>query len=215
MTYPLSSSTPHIDIYLQLIDRKGNKRDDERAALQQLLHSNRIKGLPPKVEIIHRGDGAPHFPSEIDLGISISHSDHVLAVAIYPRDLRVGIDIEERYDKAAMLISRVANPTELGLLSLHQLPPVVLWGAKEAVFKAYSDQISTMSEQVTLTSCLVDDHALSLRIKPETNTHPQDTIVYYRFSSDLGEQPSHQILSYPFVLSIATNDPTADFSVRY
>lgn len=214
MSKPLDALSRHIDIYLQWIDRVGNKRDDERAALQKLLNSGRICGLPAGIQIIHRGDGAPHFPPEIEMGISISHSDHVLAVAIYPKSLRVGIDIEERFEQAASLIRRVADSSELELMEQFGLPPVVLWGAKEAVFKAYSDQVSTMSDQVKLISCHTDRSALTLQTIPDGACSPLESTVFYSFSAHLGEAV-HPIFSFPFVLSIAANNPRVDYSVLY
>lgn len=202
-----------INIYLAPIHRCGNKREDERATLVQILQSGRIALLPSDIRVVHSSSGAPKFSREIGLSISISHSDHILAIAIYPSQIRVGIDIEEREDKVAQLISRVANEEELSVLRDQNLEPIILWSAKEAVFKAFSDRISTMSEQVVLKSCDSQKRQLTMLVREDEVRYCTSKVNFINYlSSNLGGKENP--FPFPFVLSFSSDIPDISYQLE-
>ncbi|MDO5017562.1 MAG: 4'-phosphopantetheinyl transferase superfamily protein [Porphyromonas sp.] len=98
----------------------------------------------------HLPSGQPVWQGEGSLELSLSHSDHWLAVAFAPKGMRVGIDIEEKEDQAARLLPRYASKEERETLDRLGLPPIYLWCGKEAVYKAHSDRLSAGLSQILL-----------------------------------------------------------------
>lgn len=203
-----------ISIYLVPIHRKGMKRKEERETLRNLIRSGKLSGIPTDIEITHRQDGSPVFTREIGMQVSISHSDHILAVVIYPSDRRVGVDIEEKADKVAQVIHRVADEDELTLLESNQIPPIILWCAKEAVFKAYSDCINTMSDHVKLKECIPSERLLMLEIDENEGVR-KSVNVHYMANLDLNIPVSNIIHNHFFCLAIALEDTDKSFIINY
>lgn len=79
--------------------------------------------------------GKPHL-QESALQISFSHSEDLVSVAI--SDRLVGIDIQVRVDKIRRIRYKFINSEEDEFVDQAEIERLhVIWGAKEAAFKAY------------------------------------------------------------------------------
>lgn len=108
------------------------KRQRERAA-ERLLLSHAL-GRP--VTLIHTKQGAP-FVEGSDMNISISHTPHLVVLAIDPKVI-IGVDAEQA-DRAQVLRVRdkFLNTTEKHFIHPDDLAAhVIVWTAKEAIIKA-------------------------------------------------------------------------------
>lgn len=121
------------DERLQFNMLKGRKRTEWLAA-RQLVHH--MSGREVRGSFIKDEFGKPHLEHS-PFNVSISHSGNK-AAAIAAPDV-VGIDIQNLVPKIERLAHRFLNKEELDslreetrILQLH-----VLWGAKEALYKAY------------------------------------------------------------------------------
>lgn len=214
MPLNLTIADPQVIIYLTPIQKRlDNKRSDERSTLEALLNSGVITEIPQNIGIIHQSNGSPIFSEDIGLGISISHSDHILAIAIYENTYRVGIDIEERAEQAALIIRRVASESELALMKTFQLHPIILWSAKEATFKAFSDKVITMSGQVVLKDCTPDINTLTLNV---IKNNRKQALIEVQYIDTFNEMPSLRsfLPEHPFVLAIASNIPQPKVTIK-
>jgi len=109
---------------------KLGERLAARAALSQLFdHSSGAKWQLNKCS-----NGKPHLVASEEIKISISHSYNLAAAIKAPVDC--GIDIQAIQDKIFAIQSKFATKRETGsnpsAAHLH-----VLWGAKEAMYKAF------------------------------------------------------------------------------
>lgn len=169
-------------IYLAPLHKREDltRRERERQALLQLISGGLIAELPRGTQLGYRSDGAPLLPPDLGLGISISHSAHLIALALFPlgegRD--IGIDIEEEWAQAAKLIRRVAKPEELQLLHEANVPELLLWCAKEAAFKAHSNSLRVFSKQIELISVSPETQSLQVRIKPNEGEERIQVLSY-------------------------------------
>lgn len=117
----------------QLQAIKG-RRHTEWLAVRYLLH--RMSGREVRGECLKDEFGKPYL-SNSDYHISISHSHGMAAVIAAP--FLVGIDIQLFVQKIGVLAPRFLHPDELQFLGTeHRIEKLhVLWGAKEAIYKAY------------------------------------------------------------------------------
>ncbi len=113
---------------------KGQGRRLEWLAGRYLLHlmsGRQIRGACYKDEF-----GKPHLENS-EYQISISHSSNLAAVIAAPKE--IGIDIQLIVEKIERIVHKFVNSEEITCLEpstrLEQLH--VLWGAKEALYKAY------------------------------------------------------------------------------
>lgn len=152
------------NIYIAPLVREGNRREREEETLRQVL----AYLYEEPVEVAHTAKGAPVLPIHLYHNISISHSEHFLAVALTPIGTPVGIDIEEKSDQATRLLERFSSSEERMLMAQLGLKPIELWCAKEALYKAYSDHITGFGKQIVLLGgddegysfALIDDEGL-------------------------------------------------------
>jgi phosphopantetheinyl transferase len=112
-------------------------RQRERHAVNMLLAAMTGEGT---YRIDHEPSGKPILQSAGDkaLGynqISISHT-HGYAAIILSCDTPVGIDIEYCSDRVNRIASRFIHPNEKAETTLQKL---LLWSAKETVYKLYSE----------------------------------------------------------------------------
>lgn len=101
--------------------------------------------------IPYSAEGKPLHP-EGTHALSLSHSQHWLAMAIGPLGQPLGVDIEEKEEQASRLLERFSSSSERKLLEEYQMPAIQLWTAKEAVFKAYSGREVQVISQVEMQS---------------------------------------------------------------
>lgn len=117
----------------QLANIKGNKRR-EWLAVRYLLHY--LSGRKKRGALLKDEWGKP-FLDQSSFHISISHSHHKAAVISAPE--LCGIDIQKIVPKIRRIQGKFMNKIEIEALSNdHKLAQMhVVWGAKEALFKAY------------------------------------------------------------------------------
>lgn len=113
-----------------------------RALLNQLLGSEKT--------IVYNEFGKP-FLEDNSYKISISHTNGYATVMLHPF-LEVGIDIEIVSPRAAQLQQRFLSPAEIHLI--HQkddfVVPLLLWTAKEALYKWASTPDIEFVEQIKI-----------------------------------------------------------------
>ena len=73
-------------------------------------------------------------------------------MAIGPLGTPLGIDVEEKAQQAERILPRYSTAEEQTLLKKYGLPPIQLWTAKEAVYKAHSEQLSKGINQIEMVS---------------------------------------------------------------
>jgi 4'-phosphopantetheinyl transferase len=89
--------------------------------------------LGPQSNIVKDEFGKP-FLDNTDLRISFSHSMDIGAFA-WSNSGFLGLDVQRMTEKIFRIAHKFANPEEADLGNLEQLH--LIWGAKEAMFKAY------------------------------------------------------------------------------
>lgn len=129
-------------IFLTPIEQKLERGEAVQRAKQRVLSS----------PISYTTKGRPRLEEHPDCALSISHSQHWLAVAIGPLGTPLGIDVEEKAQQAERTLPRYSTAEEQTLLKKYGLPPIQLWTAKEAVYKAHSEQLSKGINQIEMVS---------------------------------------------------------------
>lgn len=114
---------------------KGRKRIEFLSA-RHLVHL--LTGLEHRMPMHIDLAGKPIFLWDPTLHLSISHS-HQYAAAILSKTSKVGIDIQLIVPQMRKVAKRVFSPAELSFASTeNELEMLhILWGIKEAVYKAY------------------------------------------------------------------------------
>lgn len=129
-------------IFLTPIEQKLERGEAVQRAKQRVLSS----------PFSYTTKGRPRLEEHPDCALSISHSQHWLAVAIGPLGTPLGIDVEEKAQQAERILPRYSTAEEQTLLKKYGLPPIQLWTAKEAVYKAHSEQLSKGINQIEMVS---------------------------------------------------------------
>lgn len=115
----------------------ASPRRRERSAVLQLLHA--MTGDPSLV-IDHEPSGKPFVASASSpfaLSISVSHTRGYAALIVSScPEVRVGVDIEYCSDRVDRIARRFIRPDEHADTTSDRL---VLWSAKEAVYKCFSE----------------------------------------------------------------------------
>ncbi|MFR9649026.1 MAG: 4'-phosphopantetheinyl transferase superfamily protein [Rikenellaceae bacterium] len=107
--------------------------------------------------------GAPLLSRELNanLNISISHSRDCVAVALSER--RCAVDIEQPERRVEHLLSRFASPREVEIVESLELNPLVLWCAKESLYKmAGRSELSFIDDLVVDSMTKNSDGTISL-----------------------------------------------------
>lgn len=134
--------SPHITLLYSALDPTagGKRTEQERSMAQSLLRSH----FASDVQIAHHPHGAPYIQQMPTLGLSISHCEDLLIIALALEGCRVGIDIERLSPQIEQVLPRMCSPMEMTELGTYPHSPALksalLWGAKEAVYKAISPQ---------------------------------------------------------------------------
>lgn len=129
-------------VYVQVRRPFGQQREQVQTLLQQILRS--------PVVMNHRADGAPVLVSHPEVEVSISHCLTAVAVAMAPRGTCVGVDVEDKAMQASHLLRRYAHQAERRILEENGIPPILLWSAKETIYKAYAQRVRRFSEDIRL-----------------------------------------------------------------
>ncbi len=114
---------------------KGEGRRIQWLAVRYLLHH--LTGREERATVLKDKFGKPYILESTHF-ISISHSNDMAAVVA--SDVPCGIDIQFPVDKIARIMPRFCSPEEQAYLKSSKDPFLamhVLWGGKEAMYKAY------------------------------------------------------------------------------
>ena len=119
------------DVQTQELHKKHPKRKMEWLASRHL-----VKELSNGQDCLNDSLGKPYFPDS-PLQLSISHSGEFAAVVTHSQP--VGIDIQKITPKIRRIAHKFLRQEEQNSLNeVHFLEQLhVIWGAKEALFKAY------------------------------------------------------------------------------
>lgn len=98
--------------------------------------------------LAHHPDGSPYLPLHPTLSLSVSHCPTAVAIALAPQEIRIGIDIESKGDKAALLLSRYASEEEIRRMNADGTSAVEVWSAKETVYKLAEGAIAGFGEKI-------------------------------------------------------------------
>lgn len=144
--------------------------------------------LSKSVTIAHEKSGKPYLVGH-SASISISHCRSAIGIYIGEHSLSLGIDVEDKWDQAVRTFSRFATIKEQELLNkIGWLHPLWLWTAKEAVYKAYSDQITHFSKDIQLVE-VKKDGALRMIVNGSTPILVQRRLHEWRCAVALVSMP--------------------------
>lgn len=194
-------------------DFKAEARQIERLAARIMFHlaygnSTEIVYLPsgrPTIKVTDKVDKCSdkNYGCTQEPTISISHTKGYVAIAISPQ--LIGIDIEQKSDRALRVASRFLSEEERSIFvdnatseAQRQITATTLWSAKEAAFKfAQQTDISVMD---------VILHAQPLRKKANSEIFLLPTLKYLCTlnASAAGKEPEVMCYEHPeFILTLA------------
>jgi phosphopantetheinyl transferase len=116
-----------------------------------------LKQLEPSAgEIIYTEKGKPALHSN-ELELSISHTSNYCAVSLDTRP--TGVDIEIIGERVSRISKRFLSESEkeFALTNIHQH---IIWGAKEAIFKAWSLGNVEFNSDIIIDPFIPEDHGL-------------------------------------------------------
>ena len=110
--------------------RKGKKSKEYFLAVRKL-----IKNEDPEIIIKYDLNGKPYL--NIQKGISISHSNEIVAIGI-SNEIDFGIDVQFKTDKVFKIQSKFLSEMEIKFLGKkNDLESLIkVWSAKESIYKA-------------------------------------------------------------------------------
>lgn len=149
----------HPIIYIQ--PRHPFSRQDEQ------VYSLLSDILGPDLIIAHEDSGAPVLLSHPPLAISISHCLSAIAIALAPRGVNVGVDVEDKVHQADRTLDRYASPEERHILEHTGTSPILLWSGKETVYKAYSPVVLRFTKDITLMEANTEEQVLIYSLHPD------------------------------------------------
>jgi enterobactin synthetase component D len=152
-----------------LVERAVDKRRREFATGRRLARAALAELGMREVELLNGRDRAPLWPHGVSG--SISHSDHCAVVAVaHARHGTLGVDVEHRSELKRELWSSVFLEREIATLDACFEEPVrgrmalVLFSAKEALYKAQYPRTSTFMGFHELHVAVEADHATGGRL---------------------------------------------------
>jgi phosphopantetheinyl transferase len=133
----------------------------EKLAVRALL--NELAGKEKLID--YHPNGQP-FLSDQSFNISISHTKNYACIILHPTQ-KVGIDIEAKTPRAAQIQQRFLSSDEYRLAN--QTPgfvvPLLLWTAKEALYKLISDPALDFANHIQVTGIKMDEQIMTASIK--------------------------------------------------
>lgn len=145
----------------------------------------------PSGRILYEPSGRPYWDGGDGMGrrpISISHTTDWAALMMAQATVRrCGIDIEHTARDASRAVGRIASAAELALAEplYSRNPPLLVWCAKEAAYKALGTPDTDFRKQILLHPALDDARQLSASVDPSGTVSlnffetPDDLLVVY------------------------------------
>lgn len=139
---------------------KRNKRK-----LQWLATRYILKSLTNDTEIIKNKHGKPLLKSKNGF-ISISHCENY-AVAIYSKELNVGVDIEAMREKVIRVADKFLSNAELSFINDSKKVKhlITCWAMKEAAFKWYGKKYVSFKNNIVISPFKYNDKLSRIRVK--------------------------------------------------
>ena len=132
----------------------------EKLAVRVLL--NELTGEEKSID--YHPNGQPYL-SDHSFNISISHTKNYACIILHSTQA-VGIDIEIKTPRAAQIQQRFLSPDEY--LLANQTPgfvvPLLLWTAKEALYKLISDPALDFVNQIQVTNIKISEQIITASI---------------------------------------------------
>lgn len=152
----LSLSLDAKRLKLSLNSITSEKRQLEFAVTRLLLEH--LTGEFTHVE--YHSSGKPYLPDS-SYRISLTHTNGFVAAMIHP-DKEVGIDIEHVSSRVMKVQQRFLSPDEIkSLASDHEIiQTLILWSAKESVFKALGEEGVDFREQLVSSPFVFQENGL-------------------------------------------------------
>jgi len=170
----LKSCILNSDDTARLATFKAEKRRKEFLATRILLHNL----IPENTPIIYRDEfGKPSLINS-DLNISITHSADLAAIILSEKN--IGIDVEQLQRNIDKVVTRFASTAEIEFIESSKDPQfvkILLWAAKEAIFKCSGIHGVQFNEQIAITPFDYNAHSCftgALR-------HPEKEVSYDLF----------------------------------
>lgn len=159
--------------------RRAQEQAARQAALGLLLGS--------ECSLAHYPSGAPYLPEHPEWALSLSHSPRALVLLLYPqrspREILLGVDLEEEREQLDRVAARYLHEGELSLLEHAGYSPrrarCLLWAAKEAAYKAYQPASGSL---------------LSFRLEEHRAAHQELILSYGRHRCTMHYQPLEQAM---------------------
>lgn len=154
--------------------KNGKKRTQGLAYRVLLRHL-----LEQDISIVYNSKGKP-FLENNTAHISVSHSGKYASAFVSPTHL-VGIDIEKISERMPALASRFLTPLEMNTVNLKDSQLLhVYWGAKECLYKMYSDKEPLFSEHLLLQAFDFYNPQKSSFISIKTHDFEQKHRLFYK-----------------------------------
>lgn len=130
-------------------------------------------------ELSYDQQGKPSLTNSDDF-ISISHSKDMLVVAVSDRDF--GVDVEIISPKALNVSSKFIHVNDFNLSNdiLEEYHKTIIWSAKEAIFKKYSQKEHLIfKQQIAIVSIDENNGRLKARIEFQDDNKVFEELQYY------------------------------------
>ncbi len=133
----------------------------EKLAVRALL--NELTGKEKSID--YHPNGQPYL-SDQSFNISISHTKNYACIILHPTQ-KVGIDIEAKTPRAAQIQQRFLSPEECLLANQTSgfVVPLLLWTAKEALYKLISDPALDFANHIQVTDIKLNEQIITASIK--------------------------------------------------
>lgn len=157
----------------------------EKRKLEFLASRLLLQNLWPECPVISYNNSGKPLLKNSNINISITHSASV--VGIFLSEQNIGIDIEQTNRNIDKVVSRFTNPTEREFIEKSTDPQflkILLWSAKEAIFKCCGIEGVQFNEQI--------------------NIVPFDYTAQKRFSGSLYH--SEKVFNYDLFFTIIKNN---------
>lgn len=139
------------------------KRLKEKLVPHYLLHA-----YDPSIAL----NNTQRKPSVNKGNVSVSHCSNIIAVAYTSDDnQKIGIDIEVYGDRILKIIHKFLNDTELVFCGKDSVKCLIVWSAKEAIFKKYGESTAFFKENIL--------------IQPFENSNKQELIAEINFNGSI------------------------------
>lgn len=184
----------HITEDVSFFEEKIELYDSEKEILSNIKRETRklqwlsaryiLKQLTNNQEVIKNKHGKPFLKTK-DGFISISHCQDY-AVAIFSKELNVGIDIEPQREKVIRIADKFLSDNELSYIEKENEVKhlITSWAMKEAAFKWYGREYISFKDGIHIAPYKYNDKLSRIRVKVAS---PKKTYKLRAFHINLEE----------------------------